>query len=75
MHRTESEEQELGGLKDGFNLVLSADYQMGKPLPSWCKSPQPSFTYYFQKLACDILGITDHREGTASTYVFDVCGP
>ena len=75
MHRTESEEQELGGLKDGFNLVLSADYQMGKPLPSWCKSPQPSSTCYFQKLACDILGITDHREGIASTYVFDVCGP
>ena len=27
--RTESEEQELRGLRDGFILVLSADYQMG----------------------------------------------
>ena len=38
--RTESEEQDLRGLKDGFTLVLSADYQMvscylpGASLPS-----------------------------------------
>ena len=69
--RTESEEQELRGLKEGFILVLSADYQMEKLLPSWCKSPQPSSTYYFQKLSCDILGVIDHREGSASTYIFD----
>ena len=69
--RTECEEQELKALKDGFILALSADYQMGKLLPSWCKSPQPSSTYYFKKLSCDILGISDHREGHASTYIFD----
>ena len=44
---------------------------MGKLLPSWCLSPQPSSTYYFQKLSCDILGIVDHRNGNAATYIFD----
>ena len=32
-----------------FNLVLSADYQMGKLVPYWGQSPQPGSTYYLQK--------------------------
>ena len=70
-HRSTPEDDELRDLKKSFILVLSADYQMGKLLPSWCQSAQPSSTYYFQKLSCDILGIVDHRTGSAATYIFD----
>ena len=69
--RTTEEDDKLQGLKESFILFLSADYQMGKLLPSWCLSPQPSSTYYFQKLSCDILGIIDRRNGSAATYIFD----
>ena len=69
--RTTEEDDKLQGLKESFILVLSSDYQMGKLLLSWCLSPQPSSTYYFQKLSCDILGIIDHRNGSAATYIFD----
>ena len=69
--RSTEDEAKLQELRDSFTLVLSADYQMGKLLPSWCKSPQPSSTYYYQKLSCDILGIVDHREGNAACYTFD----
>lgn len=44
---------------------------MSKLLPSWCLSPQPSATYYFQKLSCDILGIVYHRDGSGAAYIFD----
>ena len=71
LQRTTEEDDKLQALKESFILVLRADYQMGKLLPSWCLSPQPSSTYYFQKLSCDILGIIDHRNGSAATYIFD----
>ena len=36
--RTTEEDDKLLQLKESFILVLSADYQMGKLLPSWCLS-------------------------------------
>ena len=69
--RSADEDEKLQHLKSTFTLVLSADYQMGKLLPSWGRSPQPSSTYYFQKLTCDILGIVDHRDCSGAVYVFD----
>ena len=69
--RSTEDKAKLQELRDSFTLVLSADYQMGKFLPSWCKSPQPNSTYYYQKLSCDILGNVDHCEGNAACYIFD----
>jgi len=41
--------EKLVTMKHKFNLVLSADYQMGKLVPYWGQSPQPGSTYYLQK--------------------------
>ncbi|KAL0477275.1 hypothetical protein AKO1_005472 [Acrasis kona] len=47
-------------LKSKLIAVLAADYQQGKLLPFWGRSPQPGETYYFRKLLCDIFGIVNH---------------
>lgn len=57
---TEENHQHLMDLQHKFTLVLSADYQMSKLLPYWGSSPQPSSTYYMQKVSYDLLGIVDH---------------
>ena len=54
---TEEEAGKLHSLKNKFNLVVSADYQMGKLIPYWGYSPQPGSAYYLQKLNHDVFGI------------------
>ena len=67
---------ELQHLKNTFNLVVSADYQMNKLLPYWGRSPQPGSTYYLQKLSYDNLGIVDHRNKRGHLYLFsELIGP
>ena len=68
---TETEDRELATLKHKFNLVVSADYQMGKLVPYWGESPQPGSTYYFQKLNHDVFGIVNHATNKAAVYLFD----
>ena len=51
---------ELEKLKSEFSAFISADYMMGKNLPYWGESAQPSKTYYMMKLVCDVFGIVDH---------------
>ena len=41
---TDDEEEKLAVMKHKFNLVLAADYQMGKLVPYWGQSPQPGST-------------------------------
>ena len=69
--KTDEEEEKLVHLKHCYTAVISADYQMSKLVPYWGLSPQPGSTYYLQKLANDILGIIDHREGNGTVYIFD----
>ena len=70
------EQATLEDLKHGFNLVLSADYQMNKLLPYWGRSPQPGHTYYQQKVSYDVFGIVDHREGAGHVYILsELAGP
>ena len=52
---SDEEKKQLDHLKNTFNLVLCADYQMCKLVPYWGMSPQPGSTYYLQKLNHDIL--------------------
>lgn len=54
---------ELNRLQDTFSAFVSADYMMGKNLPHWGVSAQPSKTYYMMKLVCDVFGIVDHSMG------------
>lgn len=70
-HLSSDEEEKLAVLKHKFNLVLSADYQMGKLIPNWGQSAQPGSTYYLQKLHHDILGIVNHASGSSAVYLFD----
>ena len=56
------EREELESLQHSLTLMLSADYQQSKLIPSWGKTEQPGSTYYLQKVSHDIFGIIDHRE-------------
>lgn len=74
--RNDEEDEELMQLKGRFTLVLSADFQMSKLLPSWGLSPQPGSTYYLQKLSHDVFGIVNHSNGKSAIYTFDErCDP
>ena len=68
---TEEEERILSSLKNKFNVVVSADYQMGKLVPYWGYSPQPGSTYYLQKLNHDVFGIVNHATNSSEVYLFD----
>lgn len=57
---TQDRSAELEKLKREFSAFISADYMMGKNLPHWGESAQPSKTYYMMKLVCDVFGIVDH---------------
>ena len=46
-----TENSELLHLKDGFILVLCADYHQSKLVPYWGSSPQPGMMYYLRKLS------------------------
>lgn len=62
---------ELNKLKENFSAFVSADYMMGKNLPFWGNSAQPSKTYYMMKLVHDILGVVDHASGIRYAYICD----
>ncbi len=68
---SEEEKTRLAFLKNGFKLVVSADYQMCKLVPYWGLSAQPGSTYYLQKLNHDVFGIVNHAEETSTVYLFD----
>ena len=68
---TDEEKETLLGLKNRFNLVIRADYQMTKLVPYWFFSVQPGSTYYLQKLNHDVFGIVNHGSGTYTVYLFD----
>ena len=51
----------LEAFKKSFCAFVSADYMMGKNLPYWGESAQPSKTYYMMKLVCDVFGIVDQQ--------------
>ena len=44
---------------------------MSKLLPYWGHSPQPSSTYYLQKVSYDIYGIVDHRQDEGHLYLLN----
>ena len=62
---------ELDSLKKQFSAFVSADYMMGKNLPHWGNSAQPSKSYYMMKLVCDVFGVVDHSTGKAYAYECD----
>ncbi len=68
---SEEEQVQLRGLKNAFNLVVCADYQMQKLVPYWGRSAQPGSTYYLQKLNHDVFGIVNHAENSSAVYLFD----
>ena len=61
----------LEALKKSFCAFVSADYMMGKNLPYWGESAQPSKTYYMIKLVCDVFGIVDHGSNKQYAYLCD----
>ena len=61
----------LEALKKSFCAFVSADYMMGKTLPYWGESAQPSKTYYMMKLVCDVFGIVDHGPNQHYAYLCD----
>ena len=65
------EKEKPAVLKNGFNLVLSADYQMAKLVSYWGMMAQPASKYFQQKLSHDVFNITDHSSGTTTAYLFD----
>ena len=62
---------ELNKLKKTFSAFISADYMMGKNLPHWGSSAQPSKTYYMMKLVHDIFGLVDHTSKIKYAYLCD----
>ncbi len=68
---SEDERDRLTALKNSFNLVVSADYQMAKLVPYWGLSSQPGSTYYLQKLSHDVFGVVDHSSNSSTVYLFD----
>ena len=68
---TDEEKGTLLGLKNKFNLVIFADYQMAKLVPYWGSSAQPGSTFYLQNLSDDVFGIVNHGSGSSTVYLFD----
>ena len=68
---SQNERDELEVLRNSFNLVIAADYQMSKLAPFWGQSPQPGSTYYLQKLSHDIFGTVNHATNKTTVYLFD----
>ena len=67
---SQSDMQELVGLKDSFTCLIDADYQQGKLLPHWGYSAQPAASYYKQKLGYDNFGIVFHGRPSNYFYVY-----
>lgn len=73
---TSDEVEKVTVMKNKFNLVISADYQMSKLAPYWGLSPQPGSTYYLRQLSHDILGIVNHATEKSAVYLFnETVGP
>lgn len=70
---TPDKSAELEKLQTKFSAFISADYMMGKNLPHWGESAQPSKTYYMMKLVCDVFGIIDHASNKRYTYLCGEC--
>ena len=69
-------DQKLQQLQNTFTLLLNADYQMSKLTPYLGHSPQPSSTYYLQKVSYDIYCIVDYRDGSGHLYLMnETAGP
>ena len=69
---SEEEKKQFSSLKNKFNLVICADFQMCKLVPYWGISAQPgSTTYYLQKLNHDVFGIVNHASNSSTVYLFD----
>ena len=66
---TPEKSDELKKLQETFSAFISADYMMGKNLPHWGESAQPSKTYYMMKLVCDVFGIVDHSSKKSYAYL------
>ena len=72
----DDEKEKLAALKNKFNLVLCADYQMCKLVPYWGMTAQPGCTYYLQKLNHDLFGIVNHGSNSSAVYLFnETVGP
>ena len=68
--------EKLATLKNKFNLVMCADYQMCKLVPYWGMTAQPGCTYYLQKLNHDLFGIVNHASNSSAVYLFnETIGP
>ena len=63
---SDDEKETLAVAKQGFILVLCADYQQCKLVPFWGMSDQPGSTYYLQKLNHDLFGIVNHADNTSA---------
>lgn len=69
--KSRNDRAELVRKQHCFLLIISADYQQSKLIPSWGKTKQPGSTYYLQKVSHDIFGVVDHREDSSTVYLFD----
>ena len=67
----DDEKEQLAVLRNKFNLVLCADFQMAKLVPYWGLSPQPGSMYYLQKFSHDVFGIVNHATNSSAVYLFD----
>ena len=68
---SEEEKIRLGTLKNSFNPVLDADYQMCNLVPYRALSAQPGSMYYLQKLNHDIFGMVNHAQNSSTMHLFD----
>ena len=62
--------QELAKLKEEYVCTIDADYQMGKLIPHWGYTAQPSSSYYKQKLSYDNFGVVCHGSPDTFFYLF-----
>jgi len=58
-------------MKHKFNLVLSADYQMGKLVPTGANLRNQALPTTYKNLNHDIFGIVNHATGSFAVYIFD----
>lgn len=73
---SDDEKETLAVAKQGFILVLCADYQQCKLVPFWGMSDQPGSIYYLQKLIHNLFGTVNHTDNTSAVYLFnETVGP
>jgi vacuolar-type H+-ATPase subunit I/STV1 len=52
--KSRNDREELVRKQHCFTLIISADYQQSKLIPSWGKTEQPGSTYYLQKVSLSL---------------------